>query len=83
MNLARHADGRIVCADSSIGWGNGVRRRKNGENGGRGEATGGAEAPPQVGACFVFIMISGLLFLFVDPSLEPVASGISPRLGVQ
>lgn len=38
---------------------------------------------PQVGACFVFIMISGLLFLFVDPSLEPVASGISPRLGVQ
>lgn len=31
------------------------------------EATGGAEAPPQIGACSFFIIIAGLLFLLSCP----------------
>ncbi|GGM28733.1 hypothetical protein GCM10009425_44110 [Pseudomonas asuensis] len=32
------------------------------------EGTGGAEAPPQIGTCFVFIVISNLLFFLSGPS---------------
>ena len=53
---------RAIAADSSTGT-------KTGEcsGGRRGKATGGTEVPPQVGACFVFIIITGLLLELFDP----------------
>ncbi len=47
-----------------------------------GKATGGAEAPPQVGACFVFIIRSGLLFLLIDPFPRPSGFRKTPNLEV-
>ncbi len=47
------------------------------------EATGGAEAPPQVGACYFFIVIEGLLFLLFGPSRLAVAYRVLPREGSQ
>lgn len=64
----------MIGADSSIESGD---VRMAGE---RLEATGGAEAPPQVGACFVFIVMAGLLFLFVDPFPPPSGFGKRPPI---
>ena len=76
VNLARHADGRIVCADSSIGWGNGVRRRKNGKNGGRVKLLGSRSSPSRCVLCF--IMISGLLFCLSTRPLSQSLQGYLP-----
>jgi len=75
-------DDRMIAADSSIVSGEGVW--KGGRRGSEDrKLLGEPKLPPQIGACYFFIVIEGLLFLLFGPSRLVVAYRVLPREGSQ